>query len=62
MAWLAIDKDGTEFIYDFKPVRPFNGNKWDIATDSSWYINLPKGTIEKIIGKNLTWEDEPVKI
>ena len=22
-------------------------------------IELPKGTIEKIIGKKLTWEDEP---
>jgi hypothetical protein len=23
---------------------------------------LPKGTIKKIIGRELTWEDEPVKI
>ena len=26
------------------------------------WIYLPKGTIEKLIGKKLTWEDDPVKI
>lgn len=25
-------------------------------------INLPKGTIEKILRRKLTWKDEPVKI
>lgn len=25
-------------------------------------IILPKGTIKKLIGKDLTWNDEPVKI
>lgn len=38
-----------------------------------WYVNgekniycdevkLPKGSIEKLIGKKLTWKDEPVKV
>ena len=27
----------------------------------SW-IYLPKGSIEKLLGRKLTWEDEPVKI
>ena len=26
------------------------------------FHNLPEGSIEKLIGKKLTWEDEPVKI
>ena len=26
------------------------------------WMYLPKGTIKKIIGKELTWDDEPVKI
>jgi hypothetical protein len=26
------------------------------------WIFLPKGSIEKLIGKKLTWNDEPVKI
>lgn len=25
-------------------------------------IELPKGTIKKLIGRDLTWEDEPVEI
>lgn len=25
-------------------------------------VELPKGTIQKITGKTLTWEDEPIKI
>lgn len=25
-------------------------------------VNLPSGTIKKLIGKNLTWEDCPVEI
>lgn len=26
------------------------------------YINLPKGTIKKLIGRKLTWNDEPVEL
>lgn len=26
------------------------------------WLYLPKGSIEKLIGRKLTWEDEPVKI
>ena len=33
-----------------------DGNKIDTT------IELPKGTIEKIIGKKLTWEDEPYNL
>lgn len=61
MAWLAVDKDGTENIYDIKPIRDLQVDKWDIATDS-WWIELPKGTIEKIIGRTLTWQDTPIQI
>lgn len=25
-------------------------------------VELPKGSIEKLIGKKLTWEDDPVEI
>jgi hypothetical protein len=30
----------------------------DIADD----IYLPKGTIKKLIGRDLTWSDEPVEL
>lgn len=59
MAWLAVDEDGSEYIYDEEPSR-YN-EFWDPAL-MTFYTGLPKGTIEKIIGKKLTWDDEPVEI
>ena len=60
MAWLAVDENGDENIFDIEPVRDWS--KWDIATENSWWIELPKGTIKKIIGRKLTWKDNPVEI
>lgn len=86
--WLAVDKDGTEKIFN---VRPFRGNtqedkdhvwgtyvgenygKWypehDERNDDTgdpyylgYSIELPKGTISKLIGRGLSWEDEPVEL
>lgn len=62
MAWLAVDKDGTENIYDIEPIRDLQVDRWEIATEHSWWIGLSKGTIEKIVGRKLTWQDVPVKI
>ena len=62
MAWLAVDKDGSEQIYDFEPIRDLQVDRWDSATDNSWWIELPKGTIEKIVGRKLSWQDIPVEI
>lgn len=88
MAWLAVDKDGTERVFD---VRPFRGNTqkdkyrvWGLYAGEEydrWYpqhdgreddtgyayyrgysVELPHGTIGKLIGKNLSWSDEPVKL
>lgn len=90
MAWLAVDKNGKEKIFD---VRPFRGNtqedkdhvwglyagedydRWypqhDEREDDTGYayylgvgdsIELPQGTINKLIGRNLTWNDEPVEL
>ena len=67
MAYLAVDKDGTEVIFDVKPVRGTNNikdnrNQWTLNSVTSKYIVLPKGSIEKLIGRILTWDDEPVEI
>ena len=32
---------------------------WDSIDD---YVDLPIGSIEKLIGRKLTWDDDPVKI
>lgn len=57
MAWLAVDKHGTECIFGFKPSRSQFGT-WRIGP----HIILPEGSIKKLIGRELTWEDEPVEI
>ena len=61
MAWLAVDKDSDEYIYYNKPTRECN-EYW--CDDRPWAndIQLPKGSIKKLIGRELTWNDEPVEI
>lgn len=71
--WLVVSKDGTEFIFEIEPYRcpcdaenPDDKFYWDYGCwnygSARGYIELPKGSIEKLIGKKLTWNDEPVKL
>lgn len=91
MAWLAVDRDGTEKIFGSPPSRrnwvqsvafgivnafkvrnaytKNQFNKWAAhwSTDENdplpeGAIVLPKGSVKKLIGKELTWEDEPVEL
>ena len=62
MAWLAVDKDGTETIFNLKPSKNDWRSSWENGKPYGNRINLTKGTIEKFIGKKLTWDDEPVEI
>lgn len=60
MAWLAVDKNETEWIYKRIPTR-------SVKTDECWYsteqnIKIPSGSIEKLTGKQLTWKDEPIEL
>lgn len=57
--WLAIDKDGTEWRFNEKPFR----DKEDIwmVSDEAEIKLLPKGTIKKLIGRDLSWNDDPVE-
>lgn len=57
MAWLATDDDKREWIYNSEPYR--DDDEWN---EDDYYIELPKGTIKKLIGKDLTWDDEPIEI
>jgi hypothetical protein len=61
MAWLAVDGDDfSEWIYEVAPCRGELFNHW--VTDANEYaIELPKGSIKRLIGRELTWEDEPVE-
>ena len=90
MAFVAVDKDGTEKISTCEPIRrQFKGKRilsamWGMCTGTysknnwnkwcnAWSndekdflpftgVIIPKGTIEKIIGRKISWEDEPVEV
>ena len=72
MAWLAVNSCGCEEMFHNCPERIENRYwqdnivYWEIREHTTcaddYSIELPKGTIKKLIGKNLTWDDEPVKI
>ena len=75
MVWLAVNSEGTEICCNYELVRVFN-NRWSTMTEKeiSTYcyesngdpddciVVLPKGTIKKLIGKELTWKDNSIKI
>ena len=58
MAWLAVDKNGDEFIYESEPYRL--QNYWYML--DNYFVELPKGSVEKLLGRKLSWEDEPVEL
>lgn len=76
MAYLAVNPDGREYIFHNNPSRVIcNYNDfYSYWKDKGTYdyirgmttsaedfsILLPKGSIKKLIGRDLTWEDEPV--
>lgn len=70
MAWLVVARNGQEYIFDKKPHRhlqgywedsvelKINGYEEETITYSSCIL-LPKGSISQLIGRSLTWDDEP---
>ena len=69
MAWVAVDKDGRECIYQFRPKRGNDqfcpkrrSNQFTPWFEYSMWMALPKGSIKKLIGRDLTWQDEPIKV
>ena len=59
MIWVAVDKDGREYIYNEKPDK---GNECFDPLGLLYCLALPKGSIKKLIGRDLTWEDNPVEL
>ena len=59
-AWLCVSYVGMELMFASKPHK----------VDASWRDNngcckcleLPKGSIKKLIGRELSWEDSPVEL
>lgn len=76
MAWVAVNKDGKEGIFAFKPYRrDYNRSLYNLYEPTCWSdedvsnygnedtgIFLPKGTIKKLIGRDLDWSNDPVEL
>lgn len=62
MAWVAVDKGGRECIYQFRPVKREIYIDFIPRYEYSMWLVLPKGSIKKLIGRELTWEDKPVEL
>lgn len=66
MAYVAVDKNRTEWVFDVKPIRVKTHGEWqvdkELACINPQYIQLPKGSIEALIDRKLTWEDDCVEL
>ena len=68
MAWLARDLSEDLYVYDLKPVRDIEYGQWKIPGALRYevfdvnMVELSSDADEKLIGRHITWEDEPIKI
>lgn len=62
MAWLAVTKQGREFIAMCKPIRVTDEDNYCGWKDTFTEISLYSGSIKKLIGRELKWSDSPVEI
>ena len=65
MAWVAVNRYGDEYIYEAMPERFYH--LWaptfcEYENRVYDYVELPKGSIKKLIGRELSWDDEPVEL
>ena len=60
MSWLSVNKNGSEYIFDYEPDRRVN--MWFSKHNGLYEIQVPEGTIEKIIGTKMTWEDDAINL
>lgn len=67
MAWLAVDENGKEGVFKNRPIRGelnfwYDEQEIDEGIFYDTEISLPRGSIKKLIGRELTWNDEPVEL
>ncbi len=60
MAWIARDKDNDLYVYMDKPKRDEIQSLW--VSDNSNFAKLSYYGDRKLIGKTITWDDEPVEL
>lgn len=66
MTYVAVDKRGEENVFSLNPIRRY-GNVWGYSDKQindvcAQIVPLPKGSIKHLIGRELKWQDEPVKL
>ena len=64
MTYFCVDKDGTERCSNECPIRgSFRWESWtDMYGTTCHIIRLPEGSIERLTGHKITWENEPLKV
>lgn len=69
--FLAVNKNGDEVILDNAPARQgeiwtdersAHDNEYFSVEDHNSAIVLPKGTIRRLTGRDLKWEDDPISL
>lgn len=62
--YLAVEENGQEVIFSSEPERDNIDGIWveSGVIKNGGSFELLKGSIKKLIGKELTWEDEPVEL
>ena len=62
--YLAVEPNGNELIFSEAPRRfdEYSTCGWFCSNNSSQCVYVPNCTIKKIIGKTITWNDEPIKL
>ena len=61
MAWVCVGYNGEERVYQSKPTR-FDDRGWMMNPIYNGSVSLPKGSIKKLIARELSWYDEPVEL
>lgn len=61
MAWVCKSYTDMELVFEDRPTRIKLHWKPSTNSDTNCVI-LPNGSIKKLIGRNLTWEDNCVEL
>ena len=68
MAYVCVNKNGQEKIFNSMPSRDSFGMTntfWSVSdyySENDYGIDLPRNSISRLIGRQLTWKDEPVEL
>jgi len=59
MAWVSVNNDGSEFVSSSEPHKMQEYGRYACVYGG---VELPKGSIKKLIGRELKWSDNPVEL